>query len=183
MKCAMLVTLLLTTVTTFAEDKPAKEPADLVKIRKAYEAKVKAAVEPITEAYLKKLDEMKKAYGAKGDLESAQAIQKEIESMTPEKAAAKTTTKSKATAKRKAEVGIVGKWTWSDHVIDFLEDGTFKLSNGDRGKWGCLDRKTRRYENSLGNKMLLTADGTTMLVKNPNGTGFTSKRLPSDEEK
>ena len=42
----------------------------LVKARKQYEADVKAVVDPITTAYLKKLDKMLKDFGGKGDLES-----------------------------------------------------------------------------------------------------------------
>jgi hypothetical protein len=61
----------------------AQEPADLVKARNAYKAEVEAAMAPITAAYLKQLEEMKKAYGAKGDLTSALALQKEIDTFAP----------------------------------------------------------------------------------------------------
>jgi len=48
----LLVVLLLSTVPALAEDTPTKEPAALVHARAAYEAKVKAAVDPIKAAYL-----------------------------------------------------------------------------------------------------------------------------------
>ncbi len=183
MKCAMLIALFLTTATALAEDKPAKEPADLVKIRKAYEAKVKAVVEPITAKYLEKLDEMKKAFGAKGDLESAQAVQKEIESMTPEKAAGKTT------AKRTPAITIVGKWTYFDHIKEFRKDGTAGDSNGEwNQKWVCTDKKARMYQLIfLGGgleEMQMSADGTTMTCTNKrNGGTWTSRRVPPDGQK
>lgn len=77
----LFVALLLSTVPALAEDKPTKEPAALIKARATYDAKVKAAVDPIKAAYLKHLDGMMKEYGAAGDLESAQAVQKEIKSL------------------------------------------------------------------------------------------------------
>jgi len=179
MKFAMLAVLLLTTFSAFAEDKPAKEPTDLVKLRKAYDAKVKAAVDPITAAYLTKLDEMKKAYGAKGDLESAQAVQKEIEAMTSEKA--------KSQIKRKSAVTIVGKWVWpSGETVEFQKDGTCKNGGGFTGKWNCLDNKARKYQASWTtgsvDSMVMSSDGATIVCTN-RGNIFTAKRLPTDEEK
>jgi len=168
MKCAMLIVLLLTTVSAFAEDKPAQEPADLVKIRKLYETKVKAAVDPITAAYVKKLDEMKKAYGAKGDLESAQAVQKEIESMS--------TTKPAMT--------LVGKWTWAGGIAEFQKDGSGKCGNS-TSKWKCLDKKAHKYQivwaAGVTDWVQISSDGTTIFLKNNSGHTYTFQRLPSDE--
>ena len=165
MKCAICAVLLLTMVSALAEEKAAKDPADLAKLRKAYEAKVKAVVDPITTVYLKKLNEMKKAYGAKGDLESAQAVQKEIDSLT--------------TTKPKSAITIIGRWDWGDgNTMELKEDGTAKSSNGETGKWRCIDKKTHRYETSWGNLMVMSSDGTTILLKSPNGRTGTVKRLP-----
>jgi hypothetical protein len=149
----LLVLLLLSTVSAFADDKPTQEPAALVQARKVYEAKVKAAVDPIRAAYLKQLDEMKKAFGAKGDLASAQAVQSEINSLgTP--------------------ATIVGKWNLAanNYSVEFKADGTATTNTGPTAKWRCLDKKARTYQASWSNGdvalMLLSSDGSTLSVKN-----------------
>ncbi|MGD0900832.1 MAG: hypothetical protein ABR915_23620, partial [Thermoguttaceae bacterium] len=81
MKCAMLILMFLVVSPVFA-DEPSKEPADLVKARAAYKAQIKAAVDPITADYLKTLDTMMKAYGAAGDLDSAQTVKAEIKALS-----------------------------------------------------------------------------------------------------
>ena len=48
MRCAILLVLLTSVSALAAEDKPAKEPAALVQVRKAYEAKDKVDDDPIT---------------------------------------------------------------------------------------------------------------------------------------
>ncbi|MEI8375296.1 MAG: hypothetical protein WCJ35_20950 [Planctomycetota bacterium] len=184
MKCAMLIVLLLTTVA-LAQDNPAQEPAALVKARKDYEAEIKAAVDPITVAYLKKLDGMMKAFGAEGDLESAQIVQKEIKSFTSEN----TTAKPKSAIKRKTEVTIVGKWTFgSGRTNEFQQDGTVKCSDGNPGTWKCLDKKTRRYrivwsQGGWVDLLQLSSDGATYAARNNKGGTWTATKLPTEEEK
>ena len=73
--------VLFLSVSPFAiaeEPVDSKEPAAVVAARKDYQAKIKAATDPITGAYLKKLNAMMKSYGAEGDLDKAQAVQAEI---------------------------------------------------------------------------------------------------------
>jgi hypothetical protein len=152
----LLPVLALPGVSAFAQDKPPQEPAELAKARKDYQAEVKAAVDPITAAYLAKLDAMMKAFGAKGDLQSALAIQNEIRSL------ATTTTKAAPT--------IVGRWTWYGMTIEFTQDGTAKLSNGDVGKWKCIDKKAGKYEASWPGdggraSIVLSADGDTIACR------------------
>lgn len=154
-----------------AEDMPADDPAALVTARKAYDAKVKAVVDPLKADYLKKLEGMKKDFGAKGDVASALAVQREIDSLT--QASAPT---------------IVGKWSWSmDQTVEFKADGTAKNNRGDPAKWVCVDKKTRRYkiEWSLGyiDWCLMSADGSTLTVashnlKNNTIYRFNAQRLP-----
>jgi len=180
MKCAVFAILLLTAVSARAQESPGKEPAALVKLRKAYEAKVKAAVDPITAAYLKKLDEMKKSYGAEGDLESAQAVQKEIESLT--------------TNKPKSAVTIAGTWSWGNAIVKFQDDGSGTYDADGRGqgltsgRWKCLDKKKRTYQVSWStgsvDLMLLSPEGDTMICRNTKSDkSYTSRRVPIDEQK
>jgi hypothetical protein len=170
MRFTILIVLILTTFSAIAQDKPSKEPAALALARENYEAKIKAAVDPIKAAFLKHLETMKKAYGAKGDLESAQAVQNEIDSLT--------------TTKPKPAVTIVGKWSWNKSTTaEFREDGTAKCSDGNTGKWKCLDKKTHKYQTvwADGNfdRMQMSADGQSSTVKNNNTNNtFDAQRLP-----
>ena len=139
----------------------------LAKARRDYEAKIKAVVNPITAANMKKLDEMKKAYGAKGDLVSAQAVQKEIDSLSP----------------TKPVLTILGKWAWVDRVtVEFLEDGTVKNSGGITGKWTCLDKKMGNYRVSWSDGgfdwMQMSRDGSALACKNNRDRIWTGQRLP-----
>ena len=122
--------------------------------KRDYEAKVDVVVAPITAAYLKQLDKMKKAFMADGDLKGARAAQREIDSVT-------------------IFTTIVGKWTWSNGgEIEFLENGTARHGSGGRGRWTCLDKRTRRYEfvwsqtRDAGSVITLSQDGMTMFVNN-----------------
>jgi hypothetical protein len=154
-----------------AEDTLTDDPAVLVTARKAYDAKVKAVVDPLKADYLKKLEGMKKDFGAKGDVASALAVQREIDSLTQ----ASTAT-------------IVGKWSWSyDQTIEVKADGTAKDNRGDPAKWVCMDKKTRRYKIEWSHGFidwcLMSADGSTITVasrnlKNNTIYRFTATRLP-----
>jgi hypothetical protein len=154
-----------------AEDTPAADPAALVTARKAYEAKVKAVVDPLKADYLKKLESMKKDFGAKGDVAAALAVQREIDNLSE----AGTAT-------------IVGKWDGfpGAGIAEFKADGTAKdISGNITGKWACLDKKTRRYQTTWSNGWvdwyLMSADGTTLTVaghKNNQVLRYTVQKLP-----
>jgi hypothetical protein len=176
MKCVVFVLFILTTLPVFAEDKPANEPGDLVKLREAYEAKVKTAVEPITAAYLKRLEGMKRTYGANGDLVSAQAVQNEINSLATD------------APKRKNAVAIVGKWIGSNHInYEFYANNTSKCSNGVVGKWQCLDKKKRMYRVTWADggfdRIVISADGDAFDKVNQRGETHTGSKLHESEEK
>ena len=55
-----------------------KEPSALTVARKAYQAQVNSALDPIKKKYLAQLEDLKKQLGGKGDLEGAGAVQREI---------------------------------------------------------------------------------------------------------
>lgn len=65
-----------------AEDAPeTKEPKELLQARITYQNSMKAVGDPIKRKYIVQLEDMKKRYGAKGDIESATAIDKEIKGL------------------------------------------------------------------------------------------------------
>jgi hypothetical protein len=167
MKYAILVVLLSATIPALADDKPAAEPADLVKARQDYEAQIKAAVDPITATYLKKLDAMMKAFGAAGDLDAASIVREEI----------------RAIKARTSPVTIVGKWNWHvNDLIEFRPDGTvINLRNNDRGHWRCTDAKERKYHvlwRSGGfDNVVISADGLSLSAKNNGGDSFSAKKI------
>ena len=162
----ILFLIQLAGLPAFAQDKPSLDPPALVRARKAYEADVKAVVDPITDKYVKQLGDMKKDFGAKGDLASAQAVQREIDGLT-------------------SEVSLVGKWAWP--IVgnaEFLEDGTSK-AGGETGKWKLVDKKTRKYKvvwssNGYIDLLTLSADGTTLSGRNNHGGTVHAERLPPD---
>jgi hypothetical protein len=173
-KCATLVVLFLVVSPAFAAE-PSKEPADLVKARLAYEAKVKAAVDPIRADYLKTLDRMMRDFGAAGDLDSAQAVQQEIKTVA-------------SVAKAKPD-GIVGKWAWAlGLVVEFGQSGSASSTNGDSGKWVCLDPRIRKYEVSWKSGsidwMAVSADGMAASCHNNNNKklkSFAVRRIKEDK--
>jgi hypothetical protein len=132
-----------------AGEKPAKDPIALAKAREAYDAKVKVIVDPIKADYAKKLDGMKKDFGAKGDLASAQAVERELKSVT-----------------QAGVPTLVGKWLWSSKdalIVEVRADGSAKGTNGTTGKWICIDKKARRFQvqwsNGWTDWIALSSDG------------------------
>jgi hypothetical protein len=84
---------------------------------------------------------------------------------------------------KKSAPTIVGKWAWSDGgTAEFRGDGTAKSSNGNPGRWKCLDKKTRKYQvawsNGAADWMLISSDGAGLTSKNTEGKTFTAQRLP-----
>jgi hypothetical protein len=75
--------LILVTVFAFApalrSQVPVSEPLDLVAARVRYEQEVKSATAPINVRYAQTLDANKKALTAKGDVNGALAVQKEMD--------------------------------------------------------------------------------------------------------
>ena len=62
----------------YADD---KDPAELAQLNTSYQTQVKSALDPINKKYIAQLDALKKQLGAKGDIEGAVNVQKEIDSM------------------------------------------------------------------------------------------------------
>jgi hypothetical protein len=167
MKRAFFFLLIVIALPVLADDKQAAEPAALVQARKAFEAKVKEVVDPIKAAYLKKLESMKKEFGGKGDVTSAVAVQKEIDSLTEKKLDGLT---------RKKLDPLVGKWDWlAGNVAQFFEDGTVK-STIDRGKWKCVDKKA-------GNYLVVWGGTTDALVMSEDGLSLTVLDYKSSRRK
>lgn len=63
-----------------AQTAPA-EPEELLKVRASYQQQIKTATDPIKQKYAEYLEGLKKTYGAKGDVNAAIAIQREINSL------------------------------------------------------------------------------------------------------
>ena len=185
MKWATLVVLLLTAVSALAdEDKLTEEPAGLVQARKAYEARIKAVVDPIKAGYLKRLNGMKRIFAAKGDSASADAVQQEIDSLAGNAAPVALTVPAgpAALTAPAAPSPIVGNWARPPgDLIIFRGDGT--VSSGVlTGKWTCLDKNARTYQISWsggkGDWLWMSADGATVIGKNMEGFSWTGKRMP-----
>jgi hypothetical protein len=139
----------------------ADEPSALVQARKTHDAKLQKATETISEEYLKKLAELKQGFMAKGDLESALAVQKEIDKIN-------------------FPNSIVGVWQWPSSKVEFKKDGTCKIANAS-GKWKCLDKKTKKYQivwsTGFIDTVTLALDGKSLAGKNNRGDSFTVQRI------
>jgi hypothetical protein len=148
-------------------EKAAEDPAALVKARKSYETKVKAVVDPLKTEYLKNLEGLKKDFGAKGDVEAAQTMEREMKSQT-------------------SILTVIGKWYWlSKETVEFCEDGTAKSSFGITGKWICTDRKANRYQavwsNGFTDGVTMSPDGFYLYIVGRKGNTrltHTALRLP-----
>lgn len=62
-------------------DSVAADPPQLTSVRAAYRKQIESATAPITEKYVVYLEGLKKELGAKGDLEGALAVQRELDSI------------------------------------------------------------------------------------------------------
>jgi hypothetical protein len=154
MKSLMFLVLILIPIPGLAQEKADKEPAALAEARRVYEAKLKAVVEPLTTAYVKKLDQMKRQYGSKGDLASANAVQGEIAGLTGANAGGEA-------IRMGASGGFVGT-TWqyrgrADSPITYREGGiaTCPIWHG-QGKWKAVDQSTIIQEEPGGNRIRVT---------------------------
>ena len=140
----------------------------LSKPGRSYEAQIKAAVDPITAVYLKKLDGMMKAYGAKGDLEAAQVVRNEIKRIVATKSTPKKT--------------IVGRWAWAPgQIVEIREDGTGKATDGSTCRWTCTDSKARKFRLTWSGNATdtgqLSTDGSTISLKGSGSRAWTARRL------
>jgi hypothetical protein len=167
----MLVLVFLTTILAFADDKPAAEPDALVKARKAYEKRVKEAVDPIRADYLKTLDAMMRRFGGEGNLEAAQAVKAEIKVLS--------TVTVDCTA-----VSVLGRWSWNGGIAEFKADGRAAHSGGNFGRWKCLDKKAGRYsvewKGRAVDSLLLSPDGSAIDARNNKGESFHAERINKD---
>lgn len=59
----------------------AADPPQLISVRAAYQKQIESATAPITEKYVAYLENLKKELGAKGELEGALAVQRELDSI------------------------------------------------------------------------------------------------------
>jgi hypothetical protein len=149
----------------FAGDAPSltKEPAALAKARKTYEAKIKAAVDPITAEYVKQLEKMKRKLGADGDVAGAQAVQREIDSL-------------------KGTAPIIGEWSWPNgDTVTVSSDGSFRSSSGLKGSWKSVSKKEHRYQliwsTGVVDAIALSANGDEISGRNNQGVAFSSRRV------
>jgi|GEM_PF-1269706 len=77
----ILSTVLISLVGDNVAAQTVPEPPELSKVRASYLQQIKTATDPIKQKYAEYLEGLKKSYGAKGDVDAASAIQKEINSL------------------------------------------------------------------------------------------------------
>ncbi|HCE42819.1 MAG TPA: hypothetical protein DET40_04675 [Lentisphaeria bacterium] len=130
MKTAMMTMVLILGLAVAAQDKPVKEPGELMTARNAYLAEQAK----VTEKYLATLEAIKKKLGAAGRIDDAIVIKAEIDKL------------QKASEVELAEPGsdkAVGKWLLRyvinyERLYDIKSDGTFTYKGGnedDSGSW------------------------------------------------
>ena len=127
-KLMTIVAMVLVTICLAAQD--GKVPAELNQYQQDYKAQIESATAQIKAKYLVRLDDLKKKYGAKGELESALMVQKEIDSLKKEKIDV-VELDEPGNAKAKA----VGKWQWPGGNIVELKAGGAATFNKTAGNW------------------------------------------------
>lgn len=78
---ALLVGLSVMTCGSIHGQSAANDPAELVSVRANYLQKLKAATDPIKKQYADYLENLKKSYGAKGNVDAALAVQNELDGL------------------------------------------------------------------------------------------------------
>ena len=82
-----------------------------------------------------------------------------------------------------SKVTVVGKWGWPEgEIVEFKADRTGVASKGPTFTWECLDKGNRQYQAiwSTGaiDSMTLSADGSTLSIRNNAGQTWSATRLP-----
>ena len=75
------LTFLLSAVLLMHNNSHGNEPAELARARSSFDQQMKLTTDPIKAKYHAYLEDLKKAYGAKGDTSAVQLIQKEIDDL------------------------------------------------------------------------------------------------------
>ncbi|WP_395751731.1 hypothetical protein [Prosthecobacter sp.] len=99
------------------------EPAELTSARANYQKQIKSLTEPVSTRYAVYLESLKKSLGAKGDLDGAIAVQKEIDSL-----ALPATSAAPAPAATTASAGSDKIVIWNQNNGGKADRGTKKIS-------------------------------------------------------
>lgn len=140
-----------------------------------------AKVAEINTAYVTALQKIQKKSMAAGDLDGANDVQKEIDSLT--NLAVNNSGVGSITEASKLNP-ILGKWLWGPTlVVEFTDDGKVK-GKGYDGKW--TENKTstveRKYTVSWNDGSVVdevTVNGRQARCKNSQGLKFNSEKLPA----
>ncbi|HCE42821.1 MAG TPA: hypothetical protein DET40_04685 [Lentisphaeria bacterium] len=138
--CSFLIGAIFATHICTAGDETGREPAELVQARAAWQSQLKAATEPINLKYMQTLDAMKRKFGGAGDLDNAQRVQHEIESLSGKKSAANSSVKGGAgtagntldvlNAPEPAKPKDAGKVEGVVQIVNEFPDRVFELKDG-----------------------------------------------------
>ncbi|MFD0895960.1 hypothetical protein ACFQ5Q_20225 [Luteolibacter ambystomatis] len=147
----------------------ADEPADLVKLRAAYEAEMKAATAPIRVRQIEKLQALLKTFTQRGELENAVAVRGELEKLQSTTGPTEGKTGVDATTAFRAAIAE-STWQWERagrpaSRITFHANGTFTNPNwkGDF-RWRISGERTLTLEGDT--------TGTTKMTFDPSFSTF-----------
>lgn len=118
------------------EGEPAKEPAELIKLRTEYQEQIRKAQAPITEAYVTSLTALVKKLGADGKLKEGLAVQAEIDAI---KAAIAT---PKSATKKEIIPVYIGTWKSSGGSNITINKDNTMLFMGNTLDYKVKDEKT-----------------------------------------
>lgn len=157
-----------------AETAP-KETLELKSLREQYQGDIAAAVKPIQERYVLRLQTLLRTYTQHGDLAGALAVQQELDSLK----AAKPEEDTEGHRATKAAM-IGGTWTWETALrgdattIQFGSDGTG--SHGARGntKWRVTGENEVTITNPAKGTAVIHLEGDR---KSFTGTGYDGKAV------
>ncbi|MGA2063417.1 MAG: hypothetical protein ABSG86_00530 [Thermoguttaceae bacterium] len=183
-------TLLLVVVYagwSFGGEPPVREPAALVAAREDYQGQIKALVEPITAEYLKKLDGLMKGFGAKGELESAQAVQAEMKLLAG-LTAREAVSKAEASKPAAPHCRVVGKWTWRSkgEIVEIHANGhcTTSADRQRAGKWVAFGKEGYKFNITWATKdrtwlngLAVIDDSLCLVLDGSDGGTWAAKRI------
>lgn len=183
MMMAVAVVVLGTVYGAMAQDDDgakAKEPKELVSARTTYQNQIKAVTTPVTNKYLQQLEAMKKQLGARGDVEGAVAVQKEIDALSAEKVDVVLKAPSVPDKEKDLASKIIGKWLWSGIQCEFDKKGNVI---GRNGTWKIEGKHIQVELKGWSYTLTLNSDGDMVGTRNNDGAKVSITRITDEKGK
>jgi len=150
MKHLSFITILGLVGISFAEEASKSEPPELSRLRHNFEQAKSDAIQPITAKYCSLLEDLKKKYTKAGNLDSALAVEAELNLIRAQEGDVKKVGMVPSPTTKEELVEYLGgtKWEYFNQenkkigITQFNKDGTYTTPWGEKVPWSATSAKT-----------------------------------------